>query len=135
MNFKLTEEHEMIRESAAEFAQRELAPHAAQWDADESFSWEAFQAAGEDGLLGLTTPEEYGGSGLGNLHASLMLEEINRVEPGMGGTISVHMSLACAFLGKNGTDAQKEKYLPKLAAGEWLGASALTEPQAGSDAV
>ncbi|MBT3339629.1 MAG: acyl-CoA dehydrogenase [Planctomycetes bacterium] len=134
MNFSLTEEHEMIRESAAEFAQRELAPHAAKWDAEESFSWEAFQAAGEDGLLGLTIPEEYGGAGLGNLHASLMLEEINRVEPGMGVTISVHMSLVCGTLIKFGTEQQKEKYLPKLASGEWLGAYAVTEAQAGSDA-
>ena len=134
MDFALTEEHLMIRDSAREFADRILRPHAARLDAEESFPVDAIKEAADNGFLGLTVPEQYGGTGLGNLHASLLLEEINAVDASVGVTLSVHMSLICSMLAKHGSEEQKEKYLPRLATGEMLGAYCLTEPQAGSDA-
>lgn len=134
MDFALNEEMEMIRDSAREYAERALKPRAAALDAAEEFPTEAMQEAAEAGFLGLTVPEEYGGAGLGNVHASILLEEVNRWDPSVGVTISVHMSLACACIHKWGTDEVKKKYLPKLATGELLGAYCLTEPGAGSDA-
>ncbi|MFT7516816.1 MAG: alkylation response protein AidB-like acyl-CoA dehydrogenase [Myxococcota bacterium] len=134
MDFALTEEHLMIRDSAREFAERSLRPNAARLDATETFPVDAIKEAAEHGFLGLTVPEEYGGAGLGNLHAAILLEEINAADPSVGVTISVHMSLFCSMLAKHGSDFQKEKYLPKLATGELLGAYCLTEPNAGSDA-
>ena len=134
MEFVLTEDLEMIRDSAREFADRILRPNAARWDAEEKFPTEAFDEAAESGFMGLTVPEEYGGAGLGNLHAAVLLEEINAADASVGVTLSVHMSLCCSMLSKHGSDALKAKYLPKLASGEWIGAYCLTEPQAGSDA-
>ena len=134
MDYLLDEDLEMLRESAAEYAERYLAPHAARLDAEEAFPTEAIQAAGEFGFLGLVTPEEYGGAGLGNLHAAIMLEEINAVDASVGVTISVHLSLVTSTIVKYGSDAQKSQWLPKLATGELLGAYCLTEPEVGSDA-
>lgn len=134
MDFALTEELEMIRDSAREYAERVLKPQAAAADAAEEFSQEAWREAAEAGFAGLTVPEEYGGAGLGNLHGAVMLEEVNRWDPSIGVTLSVHMSLACNTTTKFGTDAAKAKYLPQLASGEMIGAYCLTEPQAGSDA-
>ena len=134
MDFALTEEHLMIRDSAREFAERSLRPNAARLDAAEEFPVDAMKEAAEHGFLGLTVPEEYGGAGLGNLHASILLEEINAADPSVGVTISVHMSLFCSMLAKHGTEQQKSKYLPLLASGELIGAYCLTEPNAGSDA-
>lgn len=134
MDFHLTEDQEMIRDSGREFADRVLRPHAARLDAEEAFPLEAIQEAAESGFLGLTIPEEFGGAGLGSLHAAVLLEELNAADASVGVTISVHMSLVCSMLAKHGHQAQKEKYLPRLATGELLGAYCLTEPQAGSDA-
>jgi alkylation response protein AidB-like acyl-CoA dehydrogenase len=134
MDFALSEELEMIRDSAREYAERVLKPQAGSADAAEQFSVEVMQEAAEAGFMGLTVPEEFGGAGLGNLHAAIMLEEINRWDPSIGVTLSVHISLACNSTNKWGTDAAKAKYLPKLASGEMIGAYCLTEPQAGSDA-
>ncbi|MDP6962568.1 MAG: acyl-CoA dehydrogenase family protein [Planctomycetota bacterium] len=134
MDFALTEEHIMIRDSAREFAERSLRPHAARLDAAEEFPVDAMKEAAEHGFLGLTVPEEYGGAGLGNLHASILLEEVNAADPSVGVTISVHMSLFCSMLAKHGSEQQKQQYLPKLASGELIGAYCLTEPNAGSDA-
>ena len=134
MHFAFTEEHEMIRDSAKEFAERVLKPHAAVHDAAETFPIDAIQEAAENGFMGLVVPEKFGGSGLGNLHSSILLEELNRWDPSVGVTLSVHLSLACSSINKWGVDALKEKYLPRLASGEIIGAYCLTEPQAGSDA-
>ena len=134
MDYLLDEELEMIRESAAEFAARSLAPHAARLDAEERFPTEALQEAAEAGFLGLVVPEEYGGAGLGNLHAAIMLEEINAVDASVGVTISVHMSLVASVIARYGTDDQKQRWLPSLASGERIGAYCLTEPEVGSDA-
>ncbi|MCP4770979.1 MAG: acyl-CoA dehydrogenase [Planctomycetes bacterium] len=134
MEFDLSEDLEMIRDSAREFADRSLRPHAARWDAEEKFPAEAIQEAAENGFLGLTVPEEFGGAGLGNLHGSVMLEELNAADASVGVTISVHMSLVCSLLAKHATHDLQAKYLPRLATGEMIGAYCLTEPQAGSDA-
>jgi len=134
MHFAFTEEHEMIRDSTKDFAERVLKPHAAAHDAAETFPLDAIQGASENGFMGLVVPEKFGGAGLGNLHASILLEELNRWDPSVGVTLSVHLSLVCSSINKWGTDALKEKYLPRLATGEIIGAYCLTEPQAGSDA-
>ena len=134
MEFSLEEEHEMIRDSAREYAERVLKPESPEWDRVESLSDEGLAAAAEAGFMGLTTPEENGGAGLGNLHSCLMLEEINRWDAGMGVTISVHNSLVCSLLVRHGSQDQRDRWLPRLASGELLGAYCLTEPQAGSDA-
>ncbi|MBC8328496.1 MAG: acyl-CoA dehydrogenase family protein [Planctomycetes bacterium] len=134
MQVLLSEEHEMIRDSAREFAERTLKPNAATWDREERFPTEAIQEAAENGFLGLTVPEQYGGAGLGSLHAVILLEEVNRWCAGTGVTLSVHNSLICGPIAKYGSDDQKQRWLPQLAAGERIGAYCLTEPQAGSDA-
>ncbi len=134
MQVLLNEEHEMIRESAREYAERTLRPNAAQWDREERFPSEALAEAAENGFLGLIVPEEHGGAGLGNLHAAILLEEVNRWCAGTGVTISVHSSLVCGPIAKYGSEDQKQRWLPQLAAGERIGAYCLTEPQAGSDA-
>ncbi|RMH01836.1 MAG: acyl-CoA dehydrogenase [Planctomycetota bacterium] len=134
MQIQLTEEHEMIRDSAREFAERTLKPNAATWDREERFPAEAIREAAENGFLGLTVPEEYGGAGLGNLHAVVLLEEVNRWCAGTGVTLSVHNSLICGPIVKYGSEDQKQRWLPRLASGELLGAYCLTEPLAGSDA-
>lgn len=134
MQFALTDEHEMIRASAREYAERHVLPHAARLDAEERFPEDALRAAADAGFLGLTVPEAYGGSGLGNLHCSLLLEEVNAADASVGVTLSVHMSLMCSMLVKHGNEDQKSRWLPRLASGELLGAYCLTEPQAGSDA-
>lgn len=134
MDFTLAEEHEMIRASAREYAARVLAPHAARLDAEERFPEDAVREAAAAGFLGITIPEQYGGSGLGNLCAAVLLEEVNAVDASVGVTISVHLSLMSSMLAKHGNDEQKRRWLPRLASGEVLGAYALTEPQAGSDA-
>ncbi len=134
MDFHLDEEHRMVRDSAREYAERVLAPNAARWDAEERFPEEALAEAAAAGFMGLTVPEEYGGAGMGNLHSAVLLEELNAVDASVGVTLSVHLSLVCAPIAKHGTEEQKREWLPKLAAGEVLGAYSLTEPQAGSDA-
>lgn len=130
----LNEEHQMILESAREFAVRTLKPNAASWDREERFPAEALAEAAEMGFMGLTVPEEFGGAGMGNLHGSIMLEEVNRWCASTGVSLSVHNSLICGPINKYGTEEQKQKYLPQLASGKMLGAYCLTEPQAGSDA-
>ncbi len=132
--FSLSEEHQMIRDSAREYAERILKPNAARWDREETFPEEAVREAAASGFLGLTTDEEYGGAGLGNLHAAILLEEVNRWCASTGVTISVHNSLVCSPIQKWGTEDQKARWLPRLASGELLGAYCLTEPQSGSDA-
>lgn len=124
----------MIRDSAREYAERSLKPHAARWDREELFPEQALAEAAGNGFLGLTVPEAYGGAGLGNLHGSVMLEEVNRWCASMGVTISVHLSLVCSPLVRHGSEDLRAKYLPRMASGELLGAYCLTEPHSGSDA-
>ena len=134
MDFGLTEELELIRKLARDFAEVELLPRAAQHDREEAIDPAVFRGLAELGLWGLTIPEEYGGSGLGNLALCLVLEEINRACASTGVTLSVHNSLVCAPLIKFGSEALRREWLPRMASGEILGAYCLTEPDSGSDA-
>ncbi|MCD4656852.1 MAG: acyl-CoA dehydrogenase family protein [Planctomycetes bacterium] len=134
MDFLLGEEDMMIQETARRFANETLSQWAEQMDRDCEFNMKAFQTSAEQGFTAITVPEEYDGMGAGNLQLSLVMEEINRVCPATGITLSVHNSLVNNVILKYGTDEQKRKYLPKLAAGKWMGAYSITEPNSGSDA-
>ncbi len=134
MDFALDEEQTLLRDMARDFAEAELKPRAAKHDRDEALDPEVVSLMGELGFWGLTIPEEYGGSGLGNLALVIVLEELNRGCASVGVTASVHSSLGAGPIIKYGTDEQKAHWLPKLATGEALGAYALTEPASGSDA-
>lgn len=134
MDFQLTEQQTLIRDMARSFAESELAPRAAKMDKQSHIDADIFEKLKELGLWGLTVPETYGGSGLGNLELALVLEELNRACASTGVTVSVHNSLLCAPLNKWGSEEQKKTWLPRLATGELIGAYCLTEPNAGSDA-
>ncbi|TWI33759.1 acyl-CoA dehydrogenase family protein [Paracoccus sulfuroxidans] len=130
----LTELQEQIRDAARDFAQERLAPGAAERDAEARFPREELTEMGELGFLGMLVPEEYGGSDLGTIAYALALEEIAAGDGPCSTIVSVHSSVGCMPIVKYGTEAQKQKYLPKLASGEWIGGFALTEPSTGSDA-
>lgn len=134
MDFNLNEEQTLLRDMARDFADNELAPRATQHDREAKIDPAVFSQLAELGMFGLTVPEEYGGSGLGNLALSVVLEELNRGCGATGVTVSVHNSLMCSALVKNGNEEQKRAWLPRLASGEILGAYALSEPGSGSDA-
>jgi butyryl-CoA dehydrogenase len=134
MDFELTEELKLLQETARRFADDEIRPRAAHLDQTGEFPLAEFRKAAELGFAGILIPEEYGGTALGNLALSLLLIEINRACASTGVTISVHNSLVCGPIVRFGSAQIKERYLPRLARGEILGAYALTEPNAGSDA-
>ena len=130
----LTDAQIQIRDAARSFAEERLAPFAAEWDRAHRFPAEALREMGELGFLGMLVPEEYGGSDTGPVAYALALEEIAAGDGACSTIMSVHSSVGCVPILRFGTDAQKRHFLPKLAAGEWIGGFALTEPQAGSDA-
>jgi len=136
MSFELSREHEDFRKVVREFAQAEIAPHAARWDKEHSFPVEAVQEMGRLGLFGLTSPEEYGGAGQDGDFTSLCvaIEEIGRVDQSMGITLEAAVGLGINPLLTFGTDEQRETWLPDLVAGRALAGFGLTEPGAGSDA-
>ncbi len=134
MDFALTETQEMIRQEARRFAQEEIAPHVKEWDEAAHFPRDVFRKMGELGFLGVLVPEEYGGAGLGYIEYITIIEEISTVDPAIGLGVAAHNSLCTGHILKYGSEEQKRRYLPKLATGEWIGAWALTEPTAGSDA-
>jgi len=135
MNFQLSPEHEMIRKMVREFAEKEVAPTAAERDEKEEFSREIFVKMAAMGLTGIPWEEKYGGSGSDFLAYVIAVEELSRVCASTGVTLSAHISLCSWPIWKYGTDAQKQKYLRRLAEGSALGCYALTEPSAGTDAV
>lgn len=130
----LTEQQQLIRDAAREFASQRLAPFAAEWDRNHTFPAEAIREMAELGYLGLVTPEEWGGSDIGDVAYALALEEIAAGDAACSTIMTVHNTLACRPILKFGTEDQKERFVRPLASGAWLGAFALTEPQAGSDA-
>lgn len=134
MQFTLTDEQRMIQETAREFANNEIAPVADRHNRESKFPLEIVKKMGQMGFLGMSVPEEYGGTGAGNLALVVALEEINRVCASTGVTMSVQNSLVNAPLLHWGSEDIKRKFLPKLASGEHLGAYALSEPGSGSDA-
>ncbi|MGH2340390.1 acyl-CoA dehydrogenase family protein [Segnochrobactraceae bacterium EtOH-i3] len=130
----LTEEQIQIRDAARVFAAERLAPFSAEWDRAHAFPRAAMTEMGELGFLGMLVPEAYGGSETGQLAYTLALEEIAAGDGACSTIMSVHSSVGCVPILKFGTEEQKQRFLPKMAAGEWIGGFALTEPQAGSDA-
>jgi alkylation response protein AidB-like acyl-CoA dehydrogenase len=134
MNFEPSEQHALLRKSVREFARAEIAPHAQLWDKQERFPLEIVPKLAKMGLLGIRIPERYGGSGMDVMSYAICVEEIARVDGSMALTVASHNGLGTAHLLAFGTDAQREKYLPRAATGEWLAAWALTEPGSGSDA-
>ncbi len=134
MDFQPTEEHRMIRRMVREFAEKEIAPRAAEIDATDQFPDDLFRRMGELGIIGLPFPEEYGGSGFGYTSLVIALEEIARVSGALAITLDAQTSLFCEPIYLFGTEEQKRKYLVPAARGEKIGAFGLTEPEAGSDA-
>ncbi|PPU93878.1 isovaleryl-CoA dehydrogenase [Xanthomonas albilineans] len=135
LNFDLGEEIDLLRDSVAAFAAREIAPLAAQADRDNTFPVSLWRKLGEQGLLGLTVEEEYGGSAMSYLAHVVAMEEISRACGAIGLSYGAHSNLCVNQLRKNGNAAQKTHYLPKLCNGEHVGALAMSEPGAGSDVV
>jgi len=134
MNFTLSPEEALIQATAREFADKELAPIAGRIDQEGQVPREILEKMASLGFLGMLTPETFGGVGLTNLALALVQLEINRACASTGVTMSVHNSLCQSPLLRFGTDEQKQKYLPRLARGEWIGAYSLTEPVSGTDA-
>ena len=132
--FPFTEEHEMIRQTAREFAQREIAPIAAEFDESGDFPFETIMKMGEMGFMGIEVPEEYGGAGMDTLAYVLALEEICKADAAHGIIMSVNNSLYCFGIQKFGSEYQKQEFLRPVASGKSVGAYSLTEPMAGSDA-
>jgi alkylation response protein AidB-like acyl-CoA dehydrogenase len=130
----LSPEQEQIRDMLRDFAREQLAPKAAEWDRTSHFPREELRALGELGCCGMVVPEEWGGAGLDYVSLALALEEIAAGDGAVSTIISVQNSVVCGPINAFGSDAQKEKYLKKLATGEWLGCFCLTEPHVGSDA-
>jgi isovaleryl-CoA dehydrogenase len=134
-NFDLGESAEMIRDSTREFAEAEIAPRAAEIDRDNLFPRDLWPKMGALGLHGITAPEEYGGLALGYLEHCVAIEEVSRASASVGLSYGAHSNLCINQLTRNGNDAQKSRYLPKLISGEHVGALAMSEPNAGSDVV
>lgn len=132
--FPFTEEHEMIRQAAREFAQKEIAPIAAEFDESGEFPSKTIRKMGELGFMGIEVPEEYGGAGMDTLAYVLALEEICKADAAHGTIMSVNNSLFCYGILKYGTEEQKHKFVKLVASGKAIGAYALTEPMSGSDA-
>ncbi len=134
MEFKLTEEHEMIRQAARDFAQTELLPGVIERDDKQQFPAEQVKKMGELGFMGMMVSPEYGGGGMDTVSYVLAMEEISKIDASASVAMSVNNSLVCWGLEKYGTEEQKQKYLVPLAKGEIIGAFCLSEPEAGSDA-
>ena len=130
---QLTEEERLVRDTARDYAQEKLLPRIVSAYVDERFDREIMSEMGELGLLGPTIPEEFGGAGLGYVSYGLVAREVERVDSGYRSAMSVQSSLVMHPINAYGTEAQKRKFLPKLATGEWIGCFGLTEPDAGSD--
>jgi alkylation response protein AidB-like acyl-CoA dehydrogenase len=132
--FPLSEEHQMIRDAARDFAQNEIAPIAAEFDESGEFPSKTIKKMGEMGFMGIEVPEEYGGAGMDTLSYVLALEEICKADASHGTIMSVNNSLFCYGILKYGSETLKQKYLKEVASGQAVGAYSLTEPMSGSDA-
>lgn len=134
MEFSYSPEQIALRKQVREFAEAEIKPHVLVWDEAQSFPLELIKKLGHLGYLGVIFPEELGGAGLSYVDYAILMEEISRVDPSIGLIIAAHISLCSNHIFLAGDDAQRRRYIPKLATGEWLGCWSLTEPEAGSDA-
>ncbi len=135
LNFDLGETADMIRDTARDFSQAEIAPRAEEIDRSNQFPKDLWPKLGALGLHGITVEEEYGGSGLGYLEHCVAMEEVSRASASVGLSYGAHSNLCVNQMRRNGSDAQKKRYLPKLVSGEHVGALAMSEPGAGSDVV
>ena len=134
MKFYLSEEHLMVRDAAREFAQTELLPGVIQRDELQQFPDNLVKKMGALGFMGIMVDPKYGGSGMDTISYVLIMEELSKIDASASVMVSVNNSLVCYGIETYGSEAQKQKYLPKLASGEWIGAFCLSEPEAGSDA-
>jgi len=134
VDFQLNEEQLQLRKSVREFAEREILPHVMEWDEEAHFPLETVKELGRLGLMGTIFPPEYGGAGMGYVEYVIAIEELSRVDGSVGIIVAAHTSLCCNHIFIAGSEAQKRKYVPKLATGEYIGAWGLTEPGSGSDA-
>jgi len=134
MDFYLTETQKQVKQLARDFAENEISPYVKKFDITGEFPVEIIKKLGEIGFLGITFPEKYGGAGLSYLDYVVIIEEISRVDPSIGLSVAAHNGLCSNHIFMFGNEKQKQKYLPELCSGRKIGAWALTEPQAGSDA-
>ncbi|HEU5401108.1 MAG TPA: acyl-CoA dehydrogenase [Terriglobales bacterium] len=134
MDFQLNDEQQQLRKSVREFAEREIAPHILEWDEASHFPAQTVKELGKMGLLGVIFPVEYGGAGMGYVEYVIAIEELSRVDGSVGIIVAAHTSLCSNHIFIAGNEQQKQKYVTKLASGEFLGAWGLTEPGSGSDA-
>jgi isovaleryl-CoA dehydrogenase len=135
LDFDLGQDAEMIRDTVSGFAAKEVAPRAADIDRENEFPNDLWKKMGDIGILGITVEEEYGGAGLGYLHHVVAMEEVSRASAAVGLSYGAHSNLCVNQIRRNGNEAQKKRYLPKLISGENVGALAMSEPGAGSDVV
>ncbi|MBC5808531.1 MAG: acyl-CoA dehydrogenase [Candidatus Eremiobacter antarcticus] len=134
MHFELAEEQKAVRQMVAAFAQREIQPNAGDWDRAHAFPLELFAKLGQLGLMGMSVSDKYGGGALDTISTVLAIEELSKADAGIGVTVSVHAGLTTRIVEAFASEEIKQKYLPKMCTGEWVGAFALTEPESGSDA-
>lgn len=134
MCFDYSETQEHVATAAKKFAEQHIRPHIMEWDEAQTFPVELFKKAGEMGFMGVLVPEEYGGSGLGYHEYIAIIEEISKVDPSIGLSVAAHNSLCTNHILTFGNEEQKQRWIPKLASGEWIGAWGLTEHNTGSDA-
>ncbi len=134
MNQDVASNLKLVRDMVRDFAEKEIKPYIMKWDESQHFPRELFKKLGDLGLMGVLVPHEYGGSGFGYHEYITAIIELGKVDPSIGLSMAAHNSLCTGHILQHASDDQKEKYLPKLASGEWLGAWGLTEPNTGSDA-
>ena len=134
MDFGYTHEQDQLRRSIREFAEAEIKPHVMEWDESQHFPVDVFRHLGQLGVLGAIFPEDLGGSGYNYVDYTILMEEIARVDPSIALSLAAHVSLCTNHIYIAGTRQQHERYIPKLASGEWIGCWSLTEPESGSDA-
>ena len=134
MNFETSEITNQVAQIARDFAQQKIRPHVMEWDESQEFPLHVFKGLGELGMMGVLVPEQYGGAGLSYFEYKTIVEEISKVCGSIGLSVAAHNSLCTGHILTFGNEEQKQRYLPKLATAEWLGAWGLTEPNTGSDA-
>lgn len=134
MDFDLNEDQRMIADMIRDFGEKEITPYRGKWDDDQEFPLHVFKKLGELGLMGVLVPQEYGGSGFSYFEYITAIAEVAKLDPGIGLSLAAHNSLCTGHILQFGNEEQKQRWLPKLATCEWLGAWGLTEPNTGSDA-